>query len=493
MEAKDKTTSSSPNHAAELSMSEKRAENGSEVVVDIRNSSDSSSLTKQSKMGSPQKAPSTLSSCPSPEIARFSPSPNKPPKIPTSNTNIETANLTRRKTLNRSVFSRPKSRFGEPSVPLDPALFEETHAEPAPSAMGSPTNAPASRSVSLAQKSVADEEEDEEIYKKVKLNKEKRRKVKAVVVVEWVLFLFLVSCLAASLSVKELHRSHIWGLEPWKWIVLVMVIFCGMLVTKWFMNILVFVIERNFLLRKKVLYFVHGLKKSVQVFIWLCLILLTWVLVFNHGIHRSKTAAKILDYVTWTLVSLLVGAFLWLIKTTLLKILASNFHVNTFFDRIQESIFHQYVLQTLSGRPVIEEAERVGRVPSMGQLSFRAAKKGKVGKGGTGKETIDMARLHKMKQEKVSAWTMKVLVDAVASSGLSTISNTLDEMENSAEEQTDKEITSEMEATAAAYHIFRNVAQPGAKSVLIKQKSHSHMHMVFVCLCVWFLLIKCSW
>ena len=42
---------------------------------------------------------------------------------------------------------------------------------------------------------------------------------------------------------------------------------------------------------------------------------------------------------------------------------------------------------------------------------------------GKGKETIDMARLHKMKQEKVSAWTMKVLVDAVASSGLSTISN----------------------------------------------------------------------
>ena len=55
-------------------------------------------------------------------------------------------------------------------------------------------------------------------------------------------------------------------------------------------------------------------------------------------------------------------------------------------------------------------------------LSFLSAKKGKAGLG-KGKETIDMARLHKMKQEKVSAWTMKVLVDAVASSGLSTISN----------------------------------------------------------------------
>ncbi|GMQ02448.1 hypothetical protein CsSME_00048666 [Camellia sinensis var. sinensis] len=56
---------------------------------------------------------------PSPEIARFSPSPNKPPKIPTTET------LTRRKSLSRSVFSKPKSRFGEQSVPIDSNLLQE--------------------------------------------------------------------------------------------------------------------------------------------------------------------------------------------------------------------------------------------------------------------------------------------------------------------------------------------------------------------------------
>ena len=80
------------------------------------------------------------------------------------------------------------------------------------------------------------------------------------------------------------------------------------------------------------------------------------------------------------------------------------------------------MLQTLSGPAQIEEAERVGRTPSMGQLSFLSAKKRKAGLG-KGKETIDMARLQKMKQKKVPAWTMKALVDAVASSGVSTISN----------------------------------------------------------------------
>ncbi|KAF4382206.1 hypothetical protein G4B88_011535 [Cannabis sativa] len=450
MEVKEKASSLEPDN------------NGTEsFVVDIR------SVEAKEAKGSPSKvleSPKKAAFMDSPEISRFSPSPNKPPRSPAP----QHENLTRRKTLNRSVFSRPKSRFGETSAPIDTAMVEE-HASTLGSPyrnsfnMASPNNISVARTISMAQKSNASPGRDdfEEIYKKVKLNKEKKKKLKMKVIVEWVLFVILVSCLVSSLSVKKLEKTIIWGLELWRWFVLIMVIFCGLLMTNWFMHIIVFFIERNFLLRKKVLYFVHGLKKSVQVFIWLGIILLTWVLVFNHGVPRSKTATKILEYITWTLVTFLIGAFLWLLKTLLLKILASSFHVNTFFDRIQESIFHQYVLQTLSGPPLIEEAERVGRSPSMGQLSFTSTKKGKK-KEKT--QVIDIAQLHKMKQEKVSAWTMKVLIDAVSSSGLSTISNQLDEMEIVAKEQ-NKEITSEMEATAAAYHIFRNVAQPGCKYI----------------------------
>ena len=78
------------------------------------------------------------------------------------------------------------------------------------------------------------------------------------------------------------------------------------------------------------------------------------------------------------------------------------------------------------------------------------------------KKVLDMGKVHKMKQEKVSAWTMRVLIEAVGASGLSTISNTLDESING-KNKTDKEITNEMEAVAAAYDIFNNVAQPNHK------------------------------
>ncbi|XP_071716304.1 mechanosensitive ion channel protein 10-like [Rutidosis leptorrhynchoides] len=413
----------------------------------------------------------------------FMPSPNRPPKIP----NPET--LTRRKTLARSVYSKPKSRFGEQKTLIDHNMFDEmpeqagqtsnsplrsNRASPrfggptAASSRGTPSKETI-RTVSITPKTplmaspgpAGNVDEDEEIYKKVNIRKKLRyKRVKMKVLFEWVVFLILLGCLIASLTIHKLKHHKLWSLELWKWVVQIMVIICGMLFTNWLMHFIVLTIELNFLLRKKVLYFVHGLKKSVQVCIWFILVLVTWTCLFNaQEVERSKTATKVLDYITWTIVALLIGAIMWLLKTLLLKILASSFHVSNFFDRIQESIFLQYVMLTLSGPPVMESLQMVGASTSVSRLSFQVKKKGKEP---TKKEVIDVSKLHQMKREKVSAWTMKMLVDVISSSGLSTFSGVIEESAyDRPNESSDKEITNEMEAIAAAYHIFRNVAQPG--------------------------------
>lgn len=424
---------------------------------------------------------------PSPETARFCPSPNKPPKIPVNDT------LTRRKSFSRSVYSKPKSRFGEQPVPVDSRILEEigplmqdyinssgnspiknisARASPDSRAQSAHTSfKETARSVSITtprtplmsfQGGAGGVDEDEEIYKKVSSrNKLKHKKVKIKALVEWLVFFVILGNLIACSTVEPLKHTMFWSLEVWKWCLLVMVTFSGMLFTTWFMNFVVLLIELNFLLRKKVLYFVHGLKKSAQVCLWLTLVLITWLSLFNHGVKRSVTASRVLDYITWTIVSVLICSFLWLFKTLLLKMLASSFHVNTFFDRIQESIYHQHILQVLSGPPLLASARTVGRTNSTSQFSFRSTRKGKEG---CKKAVIDINKLHQMKQEKVSAWTMKMLVDVISNSGLSTISNALDETRFDANgEPTDKEITSEMEAIAAAYHIFVNVVPPGSK------------------------------
>ncbi|CAF1697153.1 hypothetical protein HID58_050526 [Brassica napus] len=443
--------------ASSVGMTGSKSSNGkTEVVINV-------SGELSSKMASPDSAINKTSS---PEISKLTGSPHKPPRSP----NLSNAGLIQRKSFARSVYSKSKSRFVEPPCPVDTSNLEEEvkeqlgarfsfrRASPnnnSTRSIGSTTPLTPSKAVEAAEK-----DEDEEIYKKVKLSKEMRRKISLLTLIEIAFFLAVLASLVCSLTIDSLKKHTFWGLEVWKWCVLVMVTFSGMLVTNWFMRFVVFLIETNFLLRRKVLYFVHGLKKSVQVFIWLSLILVAWVFLFNRDVDRSPGATKILTAITRTLISLLTGSFLWLVKTLLLKILAANFNVVNFFDRIQDSVFHQYVLQTLSGPPLIEEAQRVGREPGTGHLSFASVvKKGEVKE----KKVIDMGKVHKMKREKVSAWTMRVLMEAVRTSGLSTISDTLDQTAafGDGKEKGDRgEITSEMEALAAAYHVFRNVAQP---------------------------------
>ncbi|XWS26623.1 hypothetical protein CRYUN_Cryun26dG0046900 [Craigia yunnanensis] len=414
---------------------------------------------------------------PSGEITRMSLTPNKPPKIPTGR------KLTPRKSLGRSAFSKPKSRLVEPAYPNDAKLLEEKSTQMVNSSSSPYGNSPAAaspsnkattpkknlRSAPITPKTPLispglEEEDDDEVYKTadLKVSEKSGKKWKILLLVEFVAFICIMGLLIASLTVPKLEKSKIRGLELWKCCVLVLVFFCGRLFTEWMMNIVIFLIEKNYLLKKKVLYFVFGLKGSVRVFVWLSLVLLAWGLLFNHGVKSSKKANRILNYITRALASCLIGSAIWLVKTLFVKLLASSFQCTRFFDRIQESIFHQYILRALSGPPVMEMAENVGSSTSTSQLSFKNLMKDK---GGEKQEVIDVDRLKKMKQEKVSAWTMKGLINVISGSGLSTIANYVEDVDDDENEQKDKEITSEWEAKAAAYRIFKNVAKPGSKYI----------------------------
>ncbi|KAK2993061.1 hypothetical protein RJ640_020006 [Escallonia rubra] len=270
--------------------------------------------------------------------------------------------------------------------------------------------------------------------------------------VELLVFVCISGGLISSLTVDKLKNTEIWGLVIWRWCAFVMVTICGLLVTSWFMDFVVWFVKLTYKSKEKLLYFVNVLKKSVQVFIWLSLVLVTWVLLFNsnHGVERTATAKRILGYITWTTASLLIGAFFWLLKTLLLEILVLSFHVYNFFDRIQESISHQYVLQTLSGPPLCKSAELLGRSKSTLPPHLERRK----GINEKEKDVTGICNLHNMNLEKFSPWTMTMLVDFISNSRLSCDSD-----------RREGEITNSMEAVAAAYHIFRNIAPPGSRFI----------------------------
>ncbi|CAK8562013.1 unnamed protein product [Lathyrus sativus] len=377
------------------------------------------------------------------------------------------------KTLNRLSFSKPKSRIFEynhqPRNKL-PTFDEEEN-----------TQLPSYKVSSdeeddyewKEQESDDDDDEDDD----PKLNKKKKFKVKWRLVFEWILFLNILTCLVCSLVIKKIKNMHLLGLEVWRWCLMAMVTFSGRLFSSWLVSFTVLIIERNFMLREKVLYFIYGLRNSIRNCLWLGLVLLSyWSVVFDDV---QKKNHKFLNKMFQALVAVLVGATIWLVKIVLVKMLASSFHVTTYFDRMKESVFHHYVLDALSGPPMEygEEISKEHHLVGSKTMPVGAARWKKMKRFGS--RRIDMEKLRKLSMESSgSVWSVKRLVNYVRSSGLSTISRTVDEFGNK-----ESEISSEWEARSCAQKIFNNVAKPGAKYIeevdLMRYLKRVEIHTIF--------------
>ncbi|KAK9677074.1 hypothetical protein RND81_11G120000 [Saponaria officinalis] len=389
-------------------------------------------------------------------------------------------------------ISRAKSRLWDPpTTPLDQRSG------------GLHRSGPMTKS-GLLGKSMIDEDEDDPFFEDDLPDEFKSGKISTIVILEWLSLIMIVGALICSLIIPILREKKLWNLKLWKWEVLVLVLICGRLVSDWGIRVLVFLIERNFLLRKRLLYFVYGLKKAVQNVIWLGLVLLTWHFLFDEKVEKQAQSLP-LKLVTKLLVIGEVGATLWLLKTLLVKFCASSFHVKAFFDRIQGSLFNQFVIETLSAPPMFElnqAQEEEDNRAAMAELnsmqnagidvpqdlqsvvcprnnsggSAQTHYKSPVGHSirhseplsKKAEEGIPVDRLHRLNQKNVSAWNMKRLMKIIRHGGLTTLDEHLVENTIIHEDDSATQIRSEVEAKAAARKIFRNVAKPGSRHIYLE-------------------------
>ncbi|KAF5739314.1 putative Mechanosensitive ion channel domain-containing protein [Tripterygium wilfordii] len=297
----------------------------------------------------------------------------------------------------------------------------------------------------------------------------------------------IITALVCSLSVAAIRSQTLWHLPLWKWELMIFTIICGRLVIGWGIRVVVACIERNFLLRERVLYFVYGLKRAVQNCFWLGLVLLVWHWIFDEKVEE-ETKSKVLPYVTKILVCLWMAAFIWLFKTFLVKTMASSFHVNTFFERIREALFSQYIIETLSGPRLLarhgEEQEEEGSNPDLRRLqsdgvtthrnhqttllqrSATAGKSHRVSRAMSKKrldEEIYIGRLHKMNQKNISAWNMRRMMNIIRHGALSTLDEQI--LKSDIKDESAFHIKSEFQAKEAAKKIFHNVAKPGSNCI----------------------------
>lgn len=319
----------------------------------------------------------------------------------------------------------------------------------------------------------------------------KKTNFSTISLLQWVSLVLIIAALACSLSIPVLTRQTLWDLPLWKWEVVVLALICGRLVSGWGIRLVVIFIERNFLLRKRVLYFVYGLRRSVQNCVWLGLVLLVWHCIFDDKVEK-ETKSRILPHVTKILVCFVVGTLIWLLKTLLVKVLALSFHVNTFFERIQEALFSQYVIETLSGPPLFEghdtreeeraaaelrEFEKAGvAMPSALRATLLPRSGRVIGSGlqdspTVGKsprfsrtmtdnqdEKIPIDHLHKLNQKNISAWNMRRMINIIRHGSLTTLDEQI--INSDIEDDFSLQIRTECQAKEAAKKIFLKVAKP---------------------------------
>ncbi|KAH8942554.1 hypothetical protein BDL97_14G107000 [Sphagnum fallax] len=170
---------------------------------------------------------------------------------------------------------------------------------------------------------------------------------------QWISLMVVCVLLICSVRLQSLRKVYWYNLVLWEWLTLALVVACGRLISGFAVKLLVILIEHHYLLRKRVLYFVYGLRHAVKNFFWLSLVIATWKIIF-----RNNTDQETVPVITKVLWCCFTASVLWMTKVLFVKVAANSFHRAAYFDRIQDSLFHQYVLETLS-HPKIGEGDDI--------------------------------------------------------------------------------------------------------------------------------------
>ncbi|XP_030527122.1 mechanosensitive ion channel protein 6-like [Rhodamnia argentea] len=310
----------------------------------------------------------------------------------------------------------------------------------------------------------------------------KKMKFGALLTLQCSVLLIIVLALICSVSIPSLKRRTLWDFPIWKWEAMILALVSGRLIASCVVRVAVKVVERVYLLHRRVLYFIYGLWRAVRNCLWMVLVLLVWHFAF-HAEMGKKGSSQALPYVTKVLVCFLVASVIWLLKTLLVKVLASSFHVNTYFERIHEALFDQFVIETLSAKAAIRHnagEEECGDAPKTTESQhvdaassdLRETLLSKIGRSMQGGRSTNCPKIggstaagKRINPKSVSAWYIGRMMDMIQHETLSTLDEKI--LDSNIEDGSLMEIRSVCQAKEVARKIFLNVTKPGSKLICL--------------------------
>ncbi|GAB4842176.1 hypothetical protein Ancab_012134 [Ancistrocladus abbreviatus] len=205
---------------------------------------------------------------------------------------------------------------------------------------------------------------NELVYQKVQECHDAALRVANLVSVIRIRIVFIMQVwLVINLYVPGLRRKKVLGSPLWKWSLLVFIIACGYIAISIVTHLMLYFLTKLYKGGKDGGYFLRELRRSVNVIVFSATVFLLWHFYFlsNRGLRDTSHTHGFFDYMTWTMVALLIFSVLWLVKAILLLQWEAHAVYHRFTARILRAGFQLYFLAIIAGiswdtfRPAEEE------------------------------------------------------------------------------------------------------------------------------------------
>ncbi|GMH17601.1 hypothetical protein Nepgr_019442 [Nepenthes gracilis] len=159
--------------------------------------------------------------------------------------------------------------------------------------------------------------------------------------------------IVVNISASSLRRKTVFGSQLWKWTLFAVIVTCGYSAISIVSHMFSYFVTKMYNGKNDFVYYLRGLRRSISFTIYSVTVPSTWLFYFRsrHGLRGTKThiSNDVFDFMTWTLVSLLISALLWLLKTVLLLKWEAHAIYERFRDRILKAGSQLYFLALISG------------------------------------------------------------------------------------------------------------------------------------------------
>ncbi|AAD43170.1 Hypothetical Protein [Arabidopsis thaliana] len=170
-----------------------------------------------------------------------------------------------------------------------------------------------------------------------------------VIALEVIFIVGAVVVTACAASISSFRRKTLWSFPIWELALTCGITVASRLIACYLVRIIGVVIRWIFRSMQLTVYVLHGLQHAAWVWMTMVFIITPWFIILSN--KATKEQKVVLLVLLQVITAVLIISTLWFTKAIITTCCSAWFHLTTYQERIEESLFSWYVIEALSGHP----------------------------------------------------------------------------------------------------------------------------------------------